>query len=269
VAGDERGVARYVPEVTNDRRRWLCMALCLLGALGCGKARSSNAAPAGGDGKAELARLDRSHPRAGVLVVIGSSTAAGVGASKPELAWVPRYRADLARQFPQFAIVNLAVGGYTTFHVQPASHAPAPGRPAPVPAHNIDAALALQPHGVIVNLPSNDQAAGYAWSEQLANYERIAAAAAGANVQLWVTTTQPRNLDVARRRELLAARDALRARFASRALDFWSPLARPDGSIKAELDAGDGTHVNDAGHALLARVVSAAGIPEALLAARD
>jgi hypothetical protein len=68
---------------------------------------------------------------------------------------------------------------------------------------------------------------------------------------------------------LLTARDALRQRFAQRVLDFWSPLATANGSLKADLDYGDGTHVNAAGHALLARVMIAAGIPEALLAPRN
>lgn len=256
---------------TSDRRRCGCVLLALLAALACSKARSSTPAlPAGGDGKADLARLDRSRPDAGVIVVLGSSTAAGVGASQPEHAWVPRFRAHLAQKFPHFVVVNLAVGGYTTFHVQPARYVPPPGRPRPVAGHNIDAALALAPSAVIVSLPSNDQAAGYAWSEQLANYERVAAAAALAKVQLWVTSTQPRNLEEAvRRRALLTARDALRQRFPQRSADFWTPLAAADGSLKAELDSGDGTHVNDAGHALLAGVIIAAGIPEAVLSGRN
>ena len=48
------------------------------------------------------------------------------------------------------------------------------------------------------------------------------------------------------------------------ALALWTPLAE-GGHLRETLDSGDGAHVNDAGHKLLADVVIAANIPEAVL----
>ncbi|MEZ4983685.1 MAG: SGNH/GDSL hydrolase family protein [Saprospiraceae bacterium] len=50
------------------------------------------------------------------IVVLGSSTAEGTGASSPDSSWVNRYRASLSRN-TRYEVVNLARGGYTTFHI--------------------------------------------------------------------------------------------------------------------------------------------------------
>ena len=55
--------------------------------------------------------VDRSQP--GVIVVLGSSTSAGIGPRDPKNAWVARYQRYLAEQFPSFTLTNLAVGGQT------------------------------------------------------------------------------------------------------------------------------------------------------------
>ena len=206
----------------------------------------------------------------GLIVVLGSSTSAGTGPKEPKNAWVRRYQARLAERFPKLKLVNLAVGGQTTFEIQPTGYVPPPNRPAPVPGKNITAALALRPDAIIVNLPSNDQASNYTLAEQLANYDRIASLAADAHVQLWVSTTQPRNFgDAAQLAGLMQARDAIVQKFAPRTLDFWTPFATPNGHIKAAYDAGDGTHLNDAAHAILERIVEDAHIPEQLSAVNE
>jgi lysophospholipase L1-like esterase len=203
-----------------------------------------------------------------VLVVLGSSTAAGTGPDEPESAWVERYRAYLKRTYPKLVIANLAVGGYTTFHIQPSDYVPPPHRPAPVPGHNVSSALELRPKAIIINMPSNDQASKYPLPEQLANYERVTELAGRHRVLVWITTTQPRNFsDRAQQDQLTLARDAIKERYGDRSLDFWSPFAAAGGAIKAEYDAGDGTHLNAAAHALLAERVIAAKIPEQVLAA--
>mgnify|MGYP003430293749 CR=1 FL=1 len=85
------------------------------------------------------------------------------------------------------------------------------GRPPADPAHNVTRALELQPDAIVVNLPSNDIARGYAVSELLANLDRIAGTAANAGVEVWVTTTQPASLattapasSASRKRRMLA-----------------------------------------------------------------
>lgn len=263
------------------RRPLLSCALLLL--LGCSKARSTGAgsnAGANAGGPSGFSASSSSLPASansrgsahdgalvGVLVVLGSSTSAGTGPSAPNNAWVPRYRAYLAQRFPSFTLTNLAVGGQTTYHIQPTGYAPPSSRPKPVEGKNITAALALGPDAIIVNLPSNDQAGDFSQAEQQANYERIAQLAARAQVKLWVTTPQPRNYaEQSRLRSLVQTRDFVLRRFTPRTLDFWSPFAEPSGTIKPGYDAGDGVHLNDAAHAILATTVIAAKLPETILA---
>ena len=199
----------------------------------------------------------------GVIVVLGSSTAAGIGPKDPNNAWVARYQAHLAIQYPMVTLVNLAVGGQTTFEVQPTGYVPPPNRPAPVEGKNITAALRLKPRAIIVNLPSNDQANNYPLAEQFENYDRLALSARAAHVPLWIGTPQPRNFNESTQvDELMQMRDAIVKKFAPRTLDFWTPFASANGFIKATYNAGDGTHLNDAAHAILASIVEAAKIPE-------
>jgi lysophospholipase L1-like esterase len=204
----------------------------------------------------------------GSIVVLGSSTAAGIGPKDPKSAWVARYQAHLASRFPNVTLVNLAVGGQTTFEIQPSGYVPPANRPAPVEGKNITAALRLNPRAIIVNLPSNDQANNYPLTEQLENYDRVAALARGAHVALWISTPQPRNFSESAQVEgLMHLRNALQKKYAPRALDFWSPFASGNGFIKANYNAGDGTHLNDAAHAVLAGIVESAKIPEQFSAA--
>jgi lysophospholipase L1-like esterase len=255
------------------RRSLLSYALLLL--LGCSKAPPpappdrATASPAsdglvpanGATGKQQVAPASRA-----VIVVLGSSTSAGTGPKDPNNAWVPRYQAYLARQFPSFVLTNLAVGGQTTYHIQPTGYVPPRGRPTPVEGKNVTAALALRPDAIIVNLPSNDQAGDYSQAEQQANYERIAQLAANAQVKLWVSTSQPRNYtESSRLTSLMQTRGFVLQRFAPRTLDFWTPFARASGTIKPEYDSGDGVHMNDAAHAILADTVIAARLPQAIL----
>lgn len=191
------------------------------------------------------------------VVVLGSSTAEGVGASHPDSAWVNRYRRHARRAFPGLRVTNLARGGYTTYHLLPDGRVTPPGRPAPDPERNISQAVRLHPDAIVINLPSNDAAYGHTVGEQLENYDEILATAAADKIDVWVTTTQPRNLSVAGRRNLMAVRDSTHARYGDFALDFWTTLATAEGTIAARFDSGDGIHLNDRGHAILCdRVLS-------------
>jgi lysophospholipase L1-like esterase len=198
-------------------------------------------------------------------VLLGSSTSAGTGPKDPDNAWAERYAAYLARHFPDFQLVNLAVGGQTTYHIQPTGFVPPPDRPAPAQGHNITAALALSPRGLIVNLPSNDSAENVPAREQLQNIERIVSLAKARGLPVWVSTTQPRNFTEQEQRAAQGVvRDQIRERFAPYVLDFWEPFATAQHGIKPEFDAGDGVHLNDAAHARLLDIVIAARIPETI-----
>ncbi len=204
----------------------------------------------------------------GVIVVLGSSTAAGSGPRKPENAWVWLYAAYLKRQFPKFALTNLAVGGHTTYQMQPSDYAAPAGRPAPDPEHNVTRALSLDPDAIIINMPTNDQAGGFSLAEQLANYDRVTRLATERGAQVWVTTSQPRDFaSAADRAGLVATKNALKQHYGGHALDFRTQFADADGKIKGIYNSGDGVHLNDAAHALLAQQVINAKIPQATIAA--
>lgn len=215
------------------------------------------------------------HSAPGVIVVLGSSTSAGTGPKDPANAWVERYRSYLKTEFPNFKLTNLAVGGYTTYHIQPSDYAPAAGRPQPDRARNITFALTLKPSGLIINMPTNDTNASYSAADQLANFDRVTRLAKQNGVACWVTTTQPRNFGGAppatRQTKwglLISVNGSLQQKYGAHTLDFWTHFAEPRGTIKTMWDSGDGTHMNDAAHALLVEQVIAAKIPEAILTAK-
>jgi lysophospholipase L1-like esterase len=195
-----------------------------------------------------------------LIVVLGSSTAAGTGASLPDSSWVGRFRNYIKNINPDAQVVNLAVGGYTTYHIREDGYAPPVGRPAPSPQHNITRALAYRPWGIIVNLPSNDVASNYALQEGLDNYGAVKALAEAAKVPIWFSTAQPRNFATQTQRDaLLAKTDSTFTRFGNYAIDFWDGIAAANGTILPQYNSGDGIHLNDGGHAMLySRVVGAA-----------
>ncbi|NUN70465.1 MAG: T9SS type A sorting domain-containing protein, partial [Bacteroidetes bacterium] len=203
-----------------------------------------------------------------LIVVIGSSTAAGTGATAYDSSWVGRFRSYVKTQDSTAAVVNLAIGGYTTYDAMPSSYVPPSGRPAPKVNNNITAALKFKPHAVIISLPTNDIAYGYALSEQLANYDAIIAQVPK-NVPVFVSTAQPRNLDANGRALLMQLRDSSAARYKNRALDFWTGLANSDGTVNALYNAGDGIHLNNAGHKVLFERVMAAGVWNSILNVRS
>jgi lysophospholipase L1-like esterase len=198
------------------------------------------------------------------IVVLGSSTAAGFGLSDPSTGWVARYSAYLMSQDPRAKVTNLAVSGYMSFQILPTGTTNPAGRPAVDPAHNITAALALHPDAIIVNLPSNDAAANVPVDETMKNLKTVASRATSARVLIWITTTQPRQLMAAGMALLLGVRDQVKLEFGDHALDFFTPLAAPDGTPLAMYNQGDGIHPNAEGHALLFEQVRKADLPSSI-----
>lgn len=206
------------------------------------------------------------HAAPGRIVVLGSSTAEGQRASTPDNAWVARYQSYLAETFPNFAIENLALRGLNTYQMQADDYVPPEGRPGPIRGNNITAALARVPDAIIINMPSNDQDEGFSLDEQMANYDRVAQLARDDGASVWIATAQPRNFPEAENRQgLMDTRDEIQARFMPQSIDFWTDLANPDGTMQSIYNSGDGTHFNDAGHAVLAQLVISCAIPEVIL----
>lgn len=199
-----------------------------------------------------------------LVVVLGSPTAQGTGPEETANTWVNRFRAWLDSVEPDFDVLNLARGGYTTWHLLPTGSPAREGRPEPDPLRNVDAALARDPVALVVSLPSNDAAQGIGVEEQMRNFETIVARAEAAGVPVWITSPLPRNLPPEGRAIQVALRERMAERFGERTIDFWTDFATPDAGQDPRWDAGDGIHYDDEAHRILFERVKAAGIPEAV-----
>ena len=185
------------------------------------------------------------------LVVLGSSTAAGVGPSSLDSAWVNRFRHYLFEKNTTIKVVNLAVGGYTTYDIMPTGFITPANRPTPKIANNISKAVTYNPEAIIINLPSNDVNMGYSITEQLSNYDTILTLVKANNIPVWVSTTQPRNFSVAQIQLQIEMRDSTFARFGDKSIDFWTDIADSNGRINPDYNSGDGIHLNAKAHAIL------------------
>jgi acyl-CoA thioesterase-1 len=228
---------------SGGRRAWLCCGAAALAVL---------AACGGGGTPGGAAPTAPAAPSAvpGTWVVMGSSTAAGVGASSGR-GWAALL-AERATPL-QVTTVNLARAGALTPQALPAATPPAADRPAPDPAINIDRALGLQPRLLVLSFPSNDAVAGYPAAEtaaHLARLRELAQARAAATVLL---STQPRDGLTPAQRATLDETDRLgAATFGGCFVDVRAALSGTDHSIAPAYAAGDGIHLNDAGHRLIA-----------------
>lgn len=196
------------------------------------------------------------------IVVLGSSTAAGTGPSSADSTWVNRYVRSLEHS-TRFEVENLARGGYTTYNVIPTGTTPAGVSILIDEDRNINAALALNPFAVIVNMPSNDAANNIAVEEQIANFDAIIALANAQGVDVFICTPQPRNFGNQAQIDIQTALlQAVNDKYGSNAIDFWSDIALADGTVDPQYDSGDGVHVNNAAHGIFFDRVDAVGLGE-------
>lgn len=190
-----------------------------------------------------------------VIVVLGSSTAEGIGPSKKENGWVSLFSEHLTKNNPGVKVVNLAQGGFQTTDLLPSGH----------PEKNITKALSYSPDAIIINLPSNDAEQERAAEEQLENYQTILSKVSGKDIPVWITTPQPRNFGPSKvyiQNEMVD--DTYAAFEEPFVIDFWTCFADEKGHIKKKFDSGDGIHLNDAAHQLLFNRVVSENIPEYL-----
>jgi len=190
-------------------------------------------------------------PVARHIVILGSSTAEGVGPKTKDSTWVNLLRKYLQEKAPQSTVTNLAVGGFTSYRILP-SDADVPFlKPKPDAAHNITQALALQPDIIIINMPSNDINAGYSLKEYQHNLDAVMNLARKQHVTCYITTTQPRNTEEAKRKQLIKMRDYIIRHYPNNYIDCWEGLSTPDGSLLPQYNSGDGVHLNGLGHQLM------------------
>lgn len=199
------------------------------------------------------------------IVVLGSSTAAGTGPTNPDSAWVNRFRNYIINIDSSYRVINLAVGGYTTYHVMPTGFIPPINRPYPSVNNNITYALSFNPVAVLINLPSNDASNSYPIAEQIANYDTLVKILNSNQIPFWMSTTQPRNFSNQSQLNLLfAMRDSTYSRYGNHAVDFWTNIAQTNGWINPIYNSGDGIHLNNSAHRVLFERMKEASIPAIL-----
>ncbi len=193
------------------------------------------------------------------IVVLGSSTAAGAGASTSDSTWVNRYRVHLQSLNAANQVINLGVGGYTTYNIMPTGFVAPPNRPSVVTTQNITTAFTHNPDAIIINLPSNDRQ--WPKEEQLANFDSLWNHSWNNGISMWICTTQPINSTNQTTNDYQAeVKDSIFARYGSYVLDFWTNLAMPNNAIDT-IFAADAVHLNDLGHRTIFQSAVAENIP--------
>jgi lysophospholipase L1-like esterase len=195
--------------------------------------------------------------QAQTIVVLGSSTAAGAGPKSPDSSWVNLFRKYEQGKNPRTEVINLAVGGYTSYHILPDTSGTPAGRPRPSKEHNISKALTLHPDVIIINMPSNDVSAGFTTAEYQRNLSAVADIARTHHITCYITTTQPRNTEPAKRKQLEQVRDYIIASYPETYINFWEGIGAADGTVEPKYDSGDGLHLNGLGHRLFFERVKA------------
>ena len=197
--------------------------------------------------------------QAKVLSIIGSSTAAGTGASAPDSAYLGRVNYYYNNLGMTLTVYNLAQGGYDCYMGLPTSYStnPPPGfvmHNQPDPNRNVTAALTFNPNVVLVHFPTNGyQNASWTIPEIIDCHQKIYDSVVGAGKICFIATPQPRQDGGTfgtpeSRQKLHDIRDEIMARFGSHAIDFWTGIALPDNTINPIYSAGDNIHLNNAGH---------------------
>lgn len=199
------------------------------------------------------------------IVILGSSTSEGIGASSPNSSWVGLYTTMLTKLNSKYKIVNLAKAGYSTWHLCPTGYHAPNQIVYPDVERNITKALSLNPDAIIINLPANDLVYKVPLDIQKKNFDLIVETALRDSVPVWITTTQPRNgLSEVDLKYQLEMRDWIQSHYGNRAIDLWSGLATSEGALKSQYAYVDGVHLNDNGHALVFKIINQKNIPKAL-----
>lgn len=192
------------------------------------------------------------------VVIMGSSTAEGLGATSYPLSWAGKlegYFNTNAGDGIDTTFYNIAAGGYNTYQELPSGYVPPMGRPVSDPLHNVTKALSYNPDVVIINLPSNDVGAGYTITETIDNLIMMYNAITASGALCYITTTQPRNdYSISQRQSLFDTKDAINTQFGVFAINFWDDLVTSDGLNMLRDDRRDpasAIHPNDIGHDFL------------------
>lgn len=186
------------------------------------------------------------------IVILGSSSASGMGANPIDSSWANIIQANVNLKGIKANFINLAFGGYTTYNVMPTGFY-SPNRPTPDTTKNITKALHYKPALVIISLPSNDIADNYTEQEILSNYARLTYMLDSAKVSYLIFSTQPRDFaDVNERMRLNTLNNDIINKYPGNVNNFLDELSTPTFSIDSIYSYGDGIHLNNKGHRVIA-----------------
>ena len=198
------------------------------------------------------------------LVVIGSSTAAGAGATVYDSCWVRRINYQYKYQQTVVDTVhNLALSGTDTYHGLPTSYiVTAFGYSLPDPERNITKANSFAPNVIIVSFVSNK----FESMPMDSIMKSLQVIKDSANIQdrvCFISTSQPRTqFDEAGRARLRVVKDSILNRFGFYAINFFDSIVNnADNTIHPLYAlAFDNIHLNNAGHYMLYKQVLAKDI---------
>jgi lysophospholipase L1-like esterase len=191
------------------------------------------------------------------LAVLGSSTAAGTGASQPSRSWVGLLQAWLAKT-KGGNIINLAAPGVLSTSALCTQQVNSNLSELITPIRNIDRALKLGATRFILAFPSNDTTNGMPAEQTISNFLDMRQCAQSNDlVRVAVMSSLPRDGLTKQQNATIAQIDAaMRKEFGSCFINVRGALADTDHeSIRHDVSAGDGVHFNSAGHAIIFGIV--------------
>lgn len=191
-------------------------------------------------------------PPAMKLAVLGSSTAAGQGASSLAKSWVGMLTSWAEKQQGQ-SVRNFAISGALTSSAVCASQITAEAQESVRPLQSADRAILSGATHLLLSFPSNDATAGVAVSATLSNLLGIKRCAESAGLKVAVLSTLPRSgLSAEQKKAISLVEKQLRLKFGACYIDVYPSLAEQATAEPARaLSAGDGVHYNDRGHAVI------------------
>jgi acyl-CoA thioesterase I len=180
------------------------------------------------------------------LVVLGSSTAAGIGASSPETSWVGLFK-KWAKDNRDWDVTNLAVPGALTQDAV-----------CTTPNSKTQKAFDLGAKYIILSYPSNDAVAGVTPEQSIGNIRSAIKCASAKGVKIILLSTLPRSeLTPQQRKSIEQFDQTLKTEVGGCFIDVKEQLADVSGlNPRLSLSAGDGIHFNNNGHTVLFRLVT-------------
>jgi acyl-CoA thioesterase I len=191
------------------------------------------------------------------LAILGSSTAAGTGASHTSRSWVGLLQAWLAKSRGE-NVVNLAAPGVLSTSALCTQQVNSNLVELISPTRNIDRALKLGATHLILSFPSNDATNGMPAEQTIGNLlDMRQCAQSNDKVRVAVMSSLPRDGLTKQQNATIAQIDAaMRKEFGACFINMRSTVADSSNeNIRHDLSAGDGVHFNDAGHAIIYSVV--------------